>query len=148
MIRGSFGDTSGRPYIDGRLTIKRLKIVDYIRFCLDTGSDNCILLPTDSRKWKIDFNSLNQTERQCSLNGVCDLYVEPAVIQFFEPRCFIYSYNIDLRIAPGTPEIEQLPSLLGRDILNHWAINYCKAKNRLNIKIMSATKIVPILGTP
>jgi hypothetical protein len=37
MIEGRFGDTSGRPYIEGRLSLPRLGVVGDISFIFDTA---------------------------------------------------------------------------------------------------------------
>jgi hypothetical protein len=37
MLTGRFGDTTGRSYIEGRLSLPRLTISDDISFIIDTG---------------------------------------------------------------------------------------------------------------
>jgi hypothetical protein len=138
MIRGRFGDTSGRPFIEGRLIIRKLGIYDYVSFCIDTGSDETVLLPVDSHRMNLDFSKLKNKTVSCALNGDCELYTVAATIQFFEPPYRIHSYNIDLKIAPMNPKIMVLPSIVGRNILDRWSINCCRIKNRLNIKVLSA----------
>lgn len=39
MLRGRFGDTSGRPYLEGRLFLPRLKLQGDISFIVDTGAE-------------------------------------------------------------------------------------------------------------
>lgn len=147
MIRGRFWDTSGRPFIDGRLIIKKLKVISFISFCLDTGSDETVLLPIDSRRIALDFSKLTEKTSSCALSGNCELYAIPAIVQFFESD-YIYSYEILLKIAPINPDIMQLPSILGRNIFDHWSISYCRNKNRLNIKVLSADHVRKVILTP
>jgi hypothetical protein len=147
MLRGRFGDTSGRPYIEGRLLIKKLQVCSLVSFCIDTGSDDTVLLPVDSGTIPIDFKKLNKTEQRCALNGDCELFVIPARLQFLEP-IRIYSYDIELKIAPMNPEIMELPSIVGRDIIDHWSMSYCRSKKRLNIKVLEADDIYNYIPTP
>jgi hypothetical protein len=147
MLRGRFGDTSGQPYIEGRLLIKKLQVCSFFSFCIDTGSDDTVLLPIDSGTIPIDFSKLNEISTSCTLNGDCNLYIIPARLQFFEPTC-IYSYDIELKIAPMNPEIMELPSIVGRNIIDHWSMNYCRIKKRLNIKVLDADLIQHYIPTP
>jgi hypothetical protein len=149
MIRGRFGDTSGRPFIEGRLIIKKLRVYDYFSFCIDTGSDETVLLPSDSRKTSLDFSKLKDKTSSCTLNGTCELFVIPAIIQFFEPSSMnVYSYDIELKIAPFNPDLLPLPSIVGRDVIDHWSINYCRTQNRLDIKVLSADRTSTYIMTP
>lgn len=149
MMRGRFGDTSGRPYIEGRLIIKKLVVYDYLSFCIDTGSDETVLLPFDSRKLSIDYSKLKVTVASNTLNGPCELFSIPAIVQFFETSSKrIYSYNIDLKIAPFNAELLPLPSIVGRDIIDRWAMNYCRESNRLNIRVLSADRTDTYVATP
>jgi hypothetical protein len=147
MIRGRFGDTSGQPYVEGRLLVKKLKICDFFSFCIDTGSDETVLLPADSGKIPLDFEKLKDKTPSCTLNGTCNLYTIPATLQFFEPDC-IYSYDIELKIAPKNPQLMELPSIVGRNIIDRWSMNYCRSKKRLNIKVISADRIQKYNPTP
>ena len=39
MLKGRFGDTSGRPYIEGHILLPRLKKRGNVSFVFDTGAD-------------------------------------------------------------------------------------------------------------
>lgn len=43
MLRGRFGDTTGAPYIEGRLILTRLNLTADISFLVDTGADYTVL---------------------------------------------------------------------------------------------------------
>jgi len=148
MIRGRFGDTSGQPYVEGRLLIKQLKICEFISFCIDTGSDETVLLPADSSKMPLDFSKFKKKTTSCTLNGACELYSIPATLQFVETDRRIFSYDITLKIATIDPILMELPSIVGRNIIDRWSINYCKSKNRLNIKVIDAVRVNEIILTP
>ena len=61
MLRGRFGDTSKRPYLEGRLLIPRLRVWSDISFLVDTGADKTTLLPADSLKMGLDYNTLTKS---------------------------------------------------------------------------------------
>ena len=60
MLRGRFGDSTGRPYIEGRLIIPRLNIKSDMSFLVDTGADRSLLMPGDGRRLAIDYSKLGQ----------------------------------------------------------------------------------------
>lgn len=58
MLKGRFGDTTGAPYIEGRLLIPRLKIDGYVSFLVDTGSDSTVLMQTDGARLGLNYSKL------------------------------------------------------------------------------------------
>ena len=144
MLRGRFGDTSGRPYIEGRLILPNLNIRGDISFLVDTGSDVSRLHPNDGIRLNIDYGQLGGDAESVGTSGVSHDFIESAVIAFSEPKRFLYAYNITLRIAPIDPEIMDLPSILGRDILDQWQMTYNPQKRRLVFRVILADITVPL----
>lgn len=144
MLTGRFGDTTGRPYIEGRLILPRLKIKGDISFCVDTGADRSLLHPGDGERMGIDYTKLTGETESVGVGGICHNFVEPALLAFSEPKRFLYVYIIPLAIAPAAPDIMDLPSLLGRDILDQWRMTYHPIKKRLTFHVISADVTVPI----
>lgn len=144
MLTGRFGDTTGRPYIEGRLILPRLEIRGDISFCVDTGADRSLLHPGDGERMGIDYTKLTGETESVGVGGICHSFVEPALLVFSEPKRFLYVYIIDLAISPPSLDIMDLPSLLGRDILDRWRMIYHPAKKRLTFDVVSADVTVPI----
>ena len=144
MFTGRFGDTSGRPYVEGRLILPRLKIRGDVSFCVDTGADRSLLHPGDGERIGIDYTKLSGATESVGVGGICRNFVEPALLVFSEPKRFLYVYMIPLAISPPSPDIMDLPSLLGRDILDRWRMTYDPARKRLTFHVVSADVTVPI----
>jgi hypothetical protein len=144
MLTGRFGDTSGRPYIEGRLIFPALKISGDISFLIDTGADRSLLHPDDGIRLGIDYANLTGNAESVGIGGICQNFVEPAWFVFSEPKRFLYIHFVDLAISPPAPERMQLPSLLGRDILDKWRMIYNPIKKRLTFQVLSADVTVPI----
>lgn len=144
MLRGRFGDTSGRPYIEGRLVLPRLSIRTDISFCIDTGADRSLLLPSDGVRMGIDFTRLTRETESVGVGGITRNYLEEAIIVFSEPKRFLYIYMVDLEISPPSPDIMDLPSLLGREILDRWRMIYDPAKKRLSFEVRTADVVIPL----
>lgn len=144
MLNGRFGNTSGRPYIEGRLIILNLSIRADISFLVDTGSDVTCLHPIDGTRLNIDYGQLSGDAESIGTSGLSHSFIEPALVVFSEPKRFLYTYNITLHIAPLDPEIMTLPSILGRDILDQWRMTYNPQKRRLVFKVILADVTVPL----
>ena len=144
MLRGRFGDTTGRPYIEGRLILPNLNIRGDISFLVDTGADVSRLHPSDGIRLNIDYGQLSGDAESVGTSGPTHDFTESAVVVFSEPKRFLYAYNITLRIAPIDPEIMDLPSILGRDILDQWQMTYNPQKRRLVFKVILADITIPL----
>jgi hypothetical protein len=144
MIEGRFGDTSGRPYIESRLAIPRLRKFGDISFILDTGADTTLLMPLDGGRIGIDYNMLQGTASATGIGGLSKHYVEPAILAFTDPGKCLYAYTISLRIASPSPDIGDIPSLLGRDVLDNWLITIDRQNDLLTAEVLVSEVQIPI----
>ena len=62
----------------------------------------------------------------------------------FEDRKHLLVYDIEVHVADDNPEILDLPSLLGRDILNYRRMSYSPRKDELTFFPIEAHKIIQI----
>ena len=141
MLVGRFGKTSGRPYLEGRLLIPRLRVNVGISFCVDTGADSTTLMPGDGNYIGLDYSTLNLSDQSMGISGTIDSCKENAIVVFSERGLVIHGYDIDLTIIKPDrkmPGLNRLPSLLGRDILNRWTMRYSPPTNRLTFKVVTS----------
>lgn len=80
MLEGRFGNTSGAPYLEARISFPRLNLRGLVSFLVDTGADGTVLMPTDSRKLGIDFASLRDPTTPEGLGGPAHAFKELAVL--------------------------------------------------------------------
>jgi predicted aspartyl protease len=130
MLEGRFGDTSGAPFLEGRIILHRLGISGLVSFLVDTGADATILTPTDGRKLGIDYDSLQNPETSAGIGGPARTFQEQAILSFSDRR-YVYSYLIAVRILEPKPYNRQYNSLLGRDILRSGHFVMDSAKRRV-----------------
>ena len=141
MLVGLFGKTSGRPYVEGRILIPRLRINTSIWLCVDTGSDTTTLMPRDGNNIGVDYSILSASGQSMGISGAVDSYKERAILAFTDQGPIIHGYDIDLTIIspdPERPGINRLPSLLGRDILNRWTMHYAPTADNLTFEVETA----------
>ena len=144
MLIGRFGDTTGRPYIEGHLSIPSLQIDASVSFLIDTGSDCCVLMQLDAARLGVNHTQLSDRVESTGIGGISRDFVVPAAILFAEQGTKVYGYNVLLRIADPRPELKTTPSLLGRDVINHWRLIYDPSGGRLHADVVSCDREYPI----
>lgn len=144
MLIGRFGNTSARPYIEGRVALPRLGCHADISFLVDSGADVTYLMPTESALMGIDYNQLVGGVQTSGIGGECTDFQERALIAFSEPGKRVYVYDIDILITNPQPYNQNYPSLLGRDILSRWRTVIDWQRNKLTFTVQSADHIVKL----
>lgn len=144
MLRGRFGDTSGRPYLEGRLVLPRLQVQGDISFIVDTGADRTVLMPVDALRLGVDYTKLTGGKPTVGVGGIAKMFQESGAAVFLEGSRTLHLYFIEVRIASFTPEIADIPSLLGRDVLDRWRMHYNPATGSLTFKVNSADRTLTV----
>src|SRR5262245_48262631 len=119
MLTGRFGDTSGAPYIEARVSFPRLGLRGLVSFLVDTGADGTVLMPIDSLKLGVDFGSLRNPTSSQGVGGIAHGFNERVVLSFSDRR-HVFSYVLRIEVLAPAAHNMRLPSLLGRDILDQW----------------------------
>ena len=144
MLRGRFGDTTGRPYIEGRLIVPGQGLSSNLSFLVDTGADRTMLMPADARQMGLDYSQLTRRTESVGIGGASLNFVEQATLVFLEPERFLQVYVIDIRIAAPSLEIMDLPSLLGRDVLDRWRMTYDPQRGLLTFRVRTADQRIRV----
>ena len=144
MITGRFGDTSGRPFIEGRLYLPRLKLSGDVSFLLDTGADASILMPADSKRLGVPFDQLKGDKECGGLGGIVHCFAERALLVISDPKIALYVYELDMDIMHDDPQMEDVPSIVGRDVIDRWRITYDPSHSKLQVIVRSADMIFPL----
>ncbi len=138
MIKGRLEDASGRPMLEGKIILPRLGIEDNISFLMDTGADTSVLMPGDARRLGVSYELL-EGDRECGgIGGTVHSFIERAILVFSHPNRTLYGYDLQMDIMPYDAEMEEVPSLLGRDVLDRWRIVYDPQGAGLRAKPRSA----------
>lgn len=144
MLKGRFGGTTTRPYIEGRVILPRLGVRGDVSFLLDTGADLSVLMPLDGRRLGIDYRRLQGRVESVGIGGTSHDYREPGLLIFAESAKTLRAYELDLVVAASSSEILDLPSLLGRDVLNRWRITMDYRAGELACEVLSADYTVKV----
>ena len=132
MIYGYF-DEAGQPWVWVRLTIPRLGIVSHwVLFFVDTGADSTCLHPDDGRLIGCPFDALVNPAVFGGTGGAHTYYIEPAIVSLQEDDT-AFTFEVPLSIAKPHPVADEVPSLLGRDVLNQVRMDYDFLAGRLDL---------------
>ena len=122
MIAGYF-TAGGRPCVVGSLNVPRLGFLGTVHFLIDTGSDTTILHPYDGRYLRFPFGALVNPTDVVSVAGTQEYYAENATIVFDDGDA-TRELDVELLIGKPHPMLDDLDSLLGRDVLNQLGMEY------------------------
>ena len=122
MIRGQF-DHRGRPCVQGWLILPRLNIQGEVEFLVDTGADSTIIHPSDGLKLGLPFGELHSEIVSVGIGGDHPYFLEEAVI-LFKDDARLREYRCEILISKPSNNLNRLPSLLGRSLLNRWRMVY------------------------
>lgn len=132
MIKGVFiGDW---PYVGGRLSLSRLQLGPTpVSLMLDTGADMSLVHPGDARRLGIDFDSHFQGVQRIKIGGVgtAEAYLEQMTLELPHLNGSVDRFAGGIFVAVPSDINRQYPSILGRDVFDHYSIIYSKARNLL-----------------
>jgi len=142
MLRGRFGDTTGRPFIEGHVQLVRLGVNFNVSFLLDTGADRTLISPVEGMRMGIDYSRLKPGPLFEGIGGTVKGYEETAILTFAEAGRFLYSYAFRIGITEPRkrrrpPHPDDIAALLGRDVLHQWRMSYNHSRKRLNLTVLS-----------
>lgn len=140
MIVGYF-DPRGRPYAVCRLIIPRLRLSQRVALLVDTGADGTCLHPRDARRIGIPFSELGNRRFSRGVGGRSAYFREPAFLSFRDGD-LARVYELELLIADPNESDESLPSLLGRNVINHWHVEYDHSEGRLEFTVRYAGRTI------
>ena len=81
MLTGRFGDTSRRPFLEGRIYLPRQRSLCFdVSFLVDTGADRTMLMPDDGRASGLNYSQLTGNETIGGVGGPLSCFEEDAIV--------------------------------------------------------------------
>ena len=138
MIQGYF-DPTGRPYVQAYMVVPGLQpSPEAITLLLDTGADNTFIHPAGARILGISTRNLVPTGTTRGIGGTTRYATVPAFTAFQERpwpwrKTRLVYFRTELAIAVPDQGNRNLPSLLGRDIIDRCRLLYDKTEHKLQL---------------
>ncbi len=93
---------------------------------------------------RVDYTQLTGDNEAVGFGGISHNFTEQALVIFEESRKYLHIYAIDIDIVLPSNDIEDLPSVLGRDILDRWVMSYNKPANRITFRVKSSDRTIEL----
>ena len=127
------------------MSIPRLGLLGKISFLVDTGADQTILMPADGLNLRLDYAKLTRVQKPVQgIGGEIECYEENAIVAFNDPGNAWYLYKIKLLIPKPNKKLLDVPSLLGRDLLDNWRMCYAQRADDLSFQVERADCTIPV----
>ncbi len=144
MIVGKFRALAS-PYVDCHLSLPGLGIAADITFLVDTGADSTFLHPRDGLDAGIPFDLLRGSSASRGIGGTVSYFPEPAVLVFTdEATRQDYGYRININVAKPDDVSDRIPSLLGRDVIRRWQMDYDPTYSKLVFTVRDADFMIGV----
>jgi len=139
VIIGRFDEDYAYPVVFAMVELPQFGAVGKVEFLLDTGAYATMLSPTDAARIGVPLRALQYEQTSNGIGGSQHHSEEPALLVFVDSDRKFHVYNLVLGVMESNSDTEDLPSILGRDVLSHWCIVYDPTYNRLDAEVRSAT---------
>jgi aspartyl protease len=126
MILGRYGGTSKCPQIEVRLSLPSQRLNADLSLVFDTGATSTFLSPTDAAKIGLDYSKLTFSEELQGVTGKAKAARIPGVLTVRAEDNTLYVYDVQVTVVEPDPTVnrDEVPSLLGRDVISCWKTNY------------------------
>ena len=124
--------TNGMLMLNGYVSLKRHNIEGMVSFLVDTGADVTTIMPKDAQKMGIDYSRLGMADTVEGVGGPAKCYDAAAIVSFLNDDGESIEHRIFVEIIepdPRGPNLN-LPSLLGRDVINEYRMVFDAHKLR------------------
>ena len=138
MIEGYF-DPAGRPYVRAYVVVPSPQPApEATALLLDTGADNTFIQPAGARKLGISTQDLSPTGTSRGIGGTISYGTVPAFIAFQERpwpwrKTRLVYFQTEPAVAVPDRGNRNLPSLLGRDVIDRCRLLYDKTRGKLQL---------------
>lgn len=124
MIEGFFLP-NGRPYVMALLVIDDLNVEGPVPFLVDTGAGSTVLHTADGVNLGLPLGQLGSLRSARGVGGSRQYYTQDYTI-VLGTEDVVREFDITIGIAPpgDTRVTNDLPSLLGRNVLNRLRMEY------------------------
>lgn len=133
-------DHPSAPYVKAQVYLPNLRTGAEVEFLVDTGADATSLMPGNLGVMRVDLTRVHATYRRVGgVGGEARYKTTRAVLRFRDHDAFghFQEFEIDIHLMAGR-EGQQLPSLLGRDILNECECILDGVRERVALKRLTS----------
>ena len=138
MLYGSFDLENGSLQLDGTLILPELQLQLQISLLVDTGATNTCVHPSTLEDFGVEAHAITQLPKFeiAGIGGSITVYNAQGFLAFQDgDTVHLYQTPISILDPENPPDV---PSILGRDILERWRMVYAKAHGVLEFEVLES----------
>ena len=123
----NYGYRPPAPFMAVAILLHQLNMRAIIPLLLDTGASNTMILWGDVERLGIDVSKMKPEREFSGLGGLIGAKPIASTISLRSDKGELIEENVEVHIVTSTcphPKLKLLPSILGRDIINKYTLNY------------------------
>jgi hypothetical protein len=123
----NYGYRPPAPFMAVAILLRQLNMRARIPLLLDTGASNTMILWGDVERLGIDVSKMKPEREFSGLGGLIGAKPIASTINLRSDKGELIEENVEVHIVTSTcphPKLKLLPSILGRDIINKYTLNY------------------------
>jgi hypothetical protein len=128
----NYGYRPPAPFVTASILLKELNLKARLPLLVDTGASNTIIMWRDVERLGIDVSKLKPEREFSGIGGLIEAKPILSTLIFRSESGQPVKEEVEAHVVTSTcphPRLKLLPSILGRDIINRYALNY-KFENR------------------
>lgn len=95
-------------------------------------------MPDDWELLGLDYSKLTGTTIIGGVGGFATFHTAKSFFSFVISDIAVYIYSVEVAVAPPDTHYREIPSLLGRDILDKWKMFYYPRGGTLEFEILQS----------
>jgi hypothetical protein len=123
----NYGYRPPAPFVAAAILLRQFNIRARLPLLLDTGASNTMILWGDVERLGIDISKMKPEREFSGLGGLIGAKPTASTISLRSDKGEPIEENVEVHIVTSTcphPKLKLLPSILGRDIINKYILNY------------------------
>ncbi|MEM2173230.1 MAG: retropepsin-like aspartic protease [Thermoproteota archaeon] len=123
----NYGYRPPAPFLIAVIVLHELNVEARLPLLLDTGASNTVVPWGDIKRIGIDVSSLKPERKFSGLGGLVEAKPITSTINFRSEKGELVEEKAKVYVVTSAcvhPKLDLLPSILGRDIINKYALNY------------------------
>ena len=138
MLHGTFGVEDGSLQLDGTLILPELQLQLPIRLLVDTGATNTCVHPEALEDLGVKVQAITQLPKSeiAGIGGSITVYEAQGFLAFQDgDTVHLYQRPFSIFDPEDPPDV---PSILGRDVLERWRMVYARAQGVLEFDVLDS----------
>jgi hypothetical protein len=129
--------------VTASIFLKELNLKARLPLLVDTGASSTIIMWRDVERLGIDTSKLKPEREFSGIGGLVDAKPIPSTLIFGSESGQLIKEEAEAYIVTSIcphPKLKLLPSILGRDIINRYTLNYKFETRKIFLEIIAKPK--------